>query len=321
MYTLGGLVASRRGPRVGQVDVELPNQDRSPIGVVGVVDSTTTISGRPEPDTLAVQHREQRHGRAGTTVSPTDPSGNPRVGGRGTSLRLGRRDAASKPDHGLRIQRYRPTSHPGVLIGPRVHRRPAVAAPTAPTRRASALQAPCFVAHRAGELVGVELLANRTNRSPSASISWSADRGRDAAQRPGQHIDDAHPTPDRHPTTSPTPGTAAAVSARCNNRSPSRSEVLRGFGQRLLRERRQPSEQPGERDLTTLDPRLQPAQISHTQPSTQPNRYNQHRTAATRPTRLCTSAVLISPALPEGVTRLPGRDAQNDLPDVLFRQK
>ena len=95
-----------------------------------------------------------------------------------------------------------------------------------------------------------------TSRSPSAT-----NLSRTAGCRPRiVRVNTSTCSPDTRPASndSPNSGTAAAVSARRNNRPPLRSEVFAGFGQRLLRERRHRRQRLRERHLATFEPRLQP---------------------------------------------------------------
>ncbi len=148
---------------------------------------------------------------------------------------------------------------------------------------------------------GVECCANRTSRSPSAT-ELVGHRRCDAAHDPTRAHRDVHPT--RRPSFNDTPnaGTAAAVSARCNNRPPSRTDVFAASA----------SDFSGNDDTAAIR-----WANSTSRPST--HDFNRRRsatpafnttesahadgTAATRPTRSCTSAVRIFPLWQGGVTR------------------
>ncbi len=186
--------------------------------------STTTISGRPDRAPLPSSRRQQCVSAQELIVSPTDPS-DTRPGARhGTGLRLGRRDAAptsrtstDPPSTGCGPYRWpcRPTTRTAPL---------AADAPSGPNRRGR-LPTPVLLRARCG----------RTRQESSAAPTAPTAHHRRRAGRPptGVTLRITRPStsrcpPDTRPSFNDTPnsGTAAAVSARCNNRPPSRTDVF-----------------------------------------------------------------------------------------------
>ena len=210
---------------VGEIDVDTPIQLTVAHRVAGWCDPRrrrSPVARTAHPCRRATPTTRER---SGTIVSPTDPSDTPPGGCRGTVLRLGRRDDPPTSANVAGSKRHEPVTHPGLLVDPRrqPHRPPLARQPLQPVT--VSLQ---HVAPPRAPSGRTRPVSNSPPPTPTVHRRAAAGRAPPAPTLRNVRVSTSRCSPDTRPSSNDTPnaGTAAAVSARCNNRPPSRTDVF-----------------------------------------------------------------------------------------------